>query len=67
MKTTNYYAVDAVFLFVAPLIETSLSFVEKSRLARMNAFDTEMGSELLFDHNRAAWTAGELASLRSEI
>lgn len=67
MERKNSYAADRVLPFVASFINGSLGFVERCNLTRINLFYTEMINTLLFDHNGVSWTAGELASLQSEI
>lgn len=67
IERTNYYAVDTVFPFVAPFLDKSPGFVERCDFTRMNVLYTKMVSKLPFDHNGAAWTAEEVASLLSNI
>lgn len=67
MKGRTYHAADTVSPLLVSLIHRSLGSVRRYYLTRRNVFYTKVVSRLLFDHNRAAWTAGELAGLRLEI
>lgn len=66
MYKSSNHAVEKVVPFVASFTKTRLGIVKRCSLARMNVFYTEMVSKSLFDHNKVAWTAEELASLRSK-
>lgn len=64
MGKKRYLAADEVFPFVATFIDESLGFVGKYDLTRMSALYANRTGKLLFDHSKAAWTAGELKRLR---